>query len=506
MPPEDASSRAGRDVWLLLAAAVALASMFGYRIGPSVVDVDIWHQMALMREAARVGHVPVEDVFAYTPTKVPQFHHEWGSGAIALFLANACGAAGIVALRYGLTVLLAALTVIAARLHGATILGVAALAPIAILLLDHGFATVRAQMYSFAAFAALLGFLALDRRGRRWWIAPWLLLYVAWINVHGGFVAGAGVLGLHGLEQLARGRPWRHLVAVGLAMLALFAVTPFGVANYGFLLQSLAMQRPEIAEWWALHRAVEPAYLFLFALSLVLTGYAWAARGVRACPGWPIVVATSVAALISARLVFFHAIAWLVLVPGWLRGTTLARSLAPMPLRRRRFLLAFCAAITLLFTAMLLPLRPWLLRVPGGPVPRWGDHVFYPVGAVDYLESRGFRGNLMVPFDWGAYVLWRLHPDVKVSLDSRYEATYSEQVFDEHFSFYSGGEAFPSLLEKYPTDVVLVPRFLPLAERMGEAEGWKQVYADPQFALHARPGAELPVVEGLQPIRSGRFP
>ncbi len=47
--------------------------------------------------------------------------------------------------------------------------------------------------------------------------------------------------------------------------------------------------------------------------------------------------------------------------------------------------------------------------------------LYYPVGAVDYLEAQGLTGNLLVSLNWGEYVIWRLHPRVLVAPDGRYD-------------------------------------------------------------------------------------
>ncbi len=49
---------------LPVVVVIALASMFAYRISNNVADVDLWHEMALAREALAGGQVPWEDRFA----------------------------------------------------------------------------------------------------------------------------------------------------------------------------------------------------------------------------------------------------------------------------------------------------------------------------------------------------------------------------------------------------------------------------------------------------------
>jgi len=72
----------------------ALGVMLLSRISINIVDLDIFHQMALIREGMVLGHIPTADTFSYGPTLPNVIHHEWGAGAVAYFLATRFGAPG----------------------------------------------------------------------------------------------------------------------------------------------------------------------------------------------------------------------------------------------------------------------------------------------------------------------------------------------------------------------------------------------------------------------------
>ena len=61
----------------------ALAVMLLSRISLNIVDPDIFHEMALIREGLVLGHIPTVDHFSYGPTRAYVVQHEWGSGAVA---------------------------------------------------------------------------------------------------------------------------------------------------------------------------------------------------------------------------------------------------------------------------------------------------------------------------------------------------------------------------------------------------------------------------------------
>jgi hypothetical protein len=473
----------------LLFPAVILAgllSMFVYRISNNVVDVDLWHEMALAREALACGHVPLEDHFAYTPTKYPVVHHEWGAGVAAFCAMTSLGDAGIVVAKYLLALGLGAVCWLCAWRRGASFGVLSFLAAVAVLLADQGFSTIRAQMYSFLFTACLLCWMDRDREGDRRWLLAWLPLYVVWLNVHGGFLVGAGLFGVYWLEQLMRRQPHDHLLLAGLLMIALIAVNPYGLHYYGYLINAATMPRPLIDEWGPLWRNGDFYQIALFGLSLVLLGYTVRHVGFRAIRGLPVILVCALFAFKSTRLLNFYAVAWLCYLPSYLEATPLGQSLRQRYQQRAWPLMAVWAVMLAVCIPPMLTTKPWLLRIPEDRISKFGNHVIYPVSAVDYLAGTGFRGNLMVPFDWGAYVSWRLYPDVKVSIDSRYEVAYPPGSLENNSIFYRALDNWQAILAAEQADAVLVPNALPVSQQMPSQPGWRRVYGDDNAQVYRR--------------------
>jgi hypothetical protein len=464
------------------------------------VDLDVWHGMSLFREALREGWIPDRDRFAYTPTISPIVHHEWGAGAIAYLVGSRWGVAGLQVLRLALVLAIVVVAVRVALQRGARMPVLQALAVIAIPMAWITFTLVRAQLYTILALAILLACLESDRRGGRRWILPWLVVWVVWVNLHAGFVVGGVFLAVHTGEQWWRSRPITHLLATLGMMVPLVAVNPYGFRYYPYLAHALTMDRRLVVEWHPLWSAAPPA-VAVTLLSMLVAALTLYRTGVREAPGWPLLVLSAAAALRSQRHVSIYALVWFAYVPSLVSHTSLGDVLERV---QRRWGVVLWSVILVVGIAYGWRARPWDAPVQGLRSAR--QQRAYPVGPVEYLEREGFEGNLLVPFEMGAYVSWKTDGRVKVSIDSRFEAAYPPALLAEHLDFFYAGKGGAEMLSRYPHDVILVERDMPVASLMRAQPGWTLAYEDDTFLLFARPGLKLPYADRRGERIVGTFP
>lgn len=499
----DISERAAKkrtQIWLRCSAYAGLISFFLSLTAINVVDLDIWHEMALIRESLRAGHLLRQDIFAYTATVSPSIHHEWGAGLIAYALTRWFGGSAILGVKYGIALLIALLSLRCARSMGADAQLWCVLCPLAIYLSQFGFLSViRAQAYTFLFAACCFWLFQQDRRGNRRWCIAWLCIFPVWVNIHGGFVVGLGLLALYAIEQALNRQPFHHLLFLLAGTLIEVLINPFGPAYVRYITHALAMSRPYIPEWapvWA----YGPLWTTVFLAAIAIGVYAVTKFGVRRAPGVLMLIATAIEATLHCKLMPLFAIAWLSHVPAYLQRTPAGQWIANFTRRRLAFALSVWLLVATVCFASAVRWQFWRLRVP-----QIDTAYAYPVGAVEYLRAQRFAGNLMVPFAQGAYVSWKLFPAVKVSVDSRYEVAYPEEWVDRGFRFYSAEPGWQGTLTAYPTDLVLIPRITPLA-RVIPQSGWRQVYQDREFEIYARPGLSLPFSNRTSESFAGVFP
>ncbi len=523
--------------------AVAFA-LFGFVLAIAaknmIVDLDLYHEMSLFRQMQADGEMPRTDAFAYTPTVEPVVHHEWATGAIMYLVsvATGWGGFGVVLVKYLLTFGICVGCYCLAVRRGATQAVLALTLPIA---LNVGgwmaFTNVRAQLFTLFFFVLLFFLIDEDRKGKRWWIGAWLVLFVIWANVHGGVLSGLGMLALYGCVRL--GESWietrsvagtfknvRHLLAVGVVSFLLLYVNPYGSDYVPYLLRAVTMPRPMITEWLPLWQVKLPLF---YGLSVFIAAFGIWFRGKE-------FVFESLAVVLTAYLAWKHyrhgslyAVTWACFVPAMVQGTHVGCAIQDLWKKYTPQVAVIAFAIGLVATGYSIQAKFWKLRIPNQRQLVHQKTVIYPVGACDYLRDHEFNGNLFVPFNSGAYVSWKLFPAVKISIDSRYEVAFPPGAIEEEAAFYSAEDGWEAIPKKYDTKAILVPTSLPVAKFMlesnearrargelkevGEGEletkfPWSLVYTDNSFSIYIAEefAADFPLVDRTNQLIEGVFP
>ena len=460
-------------------------------------DPDAFHEMALAREVVKTGNVPTQDLFAYTPTVTPVVHHEWGTGMVLYFATKVGGASALVAVRYTLAFSTFALAAYIALGRGGTWTGIAMASVLAAGPLAKGFATVRAQDFTLLFTCILLAMLEGERTGRRAWLCVWPIIYVVWLNLHGGFVAGVALFAVYVAETAAR-RRGQHIapLLISLAlMIPLTLVNPYGFAYPRYILHAVSMPRPQITEWAPIWQA-DPSTLAAFAAICALYLYCLWRNGWRRCEGVLMVAAALAMTAMHLRHVSLAALVALCYLPAWLRMTPFGVATDNLCTEKPTFVTISVSAAATVCIVCTIRNTPWRLPIPANGED-WvrQEPVVYPAGACDYLHDNRIAANVMTPFTVGGFVSWECYPFVKVSIDGRYEVAYEPSLLTESLGFYRGNPGWVATLERYRTDLVLVPHPSHVRTLLGGQAGWSCVYGDDAYELWARPGLVLPVTD-----------
>ena len=494
--------RDGRFVAIL--GATLVVAFLAYIARLSDVTHDAFHEMALVRVFAESGRFPIGDVFAFTPTVYPAVHHEWGTGLVLYWCAgiSPLGMDGMAVLKIAIVLAIAASLYRVARNGGAHPLLICLCAPILFPLLWVGFATVRAQIFTLLFILLQILLQQSDWQGRKNWVVVWAVLYVVWLNMHAGFVVGVGLMFLHvverwltelgddwSIESLRKSyfKLWHHLLLLPILAIGL-QINPWGLLYGPYLLRAITMPRPTMLEWkplWMTHDSTTS--LIAFALSIFALGYVAKNRRWSRLRGWLFCCIAAYMALKHLRHGSIYAIVWMAYMPGWLTPTALGRTTIARLTNARQFAIRSAGLTAIGCIGFILWNPIWKATIPSSDP---DSPMVYPTGAVRYLREHSFSGNVLTPFSSGAYVSWMCYPNVRVSIDGRYEVAYREDVLPKHDQFYAAEPGWQNVLREYSADLILVQANSPVRKSLGklgsQTEAWRVVYEDPVFSLYAK--------------------
>lgn len=513
------SKHTGDTATIWLASLLVVASALHF-LGGNVADPDLWGHVHYGQMILDGHGLPREDVFSYTAPGAPFYDHEWLADLIFALLYGLGGSAALIAFKLtaGAIMLLAMLDAIrstadrltlGARPHPLVVAGVL----IAALAVISPGATFRPQLFTMT-FLALEGALLLrgDRRLRAGAILPVEIavlpvLLLVWANVHGGFLVGLGLFGLYCAATIVEGmldrvtarssvftmRALVVLAATGLVAVAAPLVNPYGIELYLYLANTLDMH-DEITEWYPVSLLSTEFFRFklVCAATVAAAAIAWSVRRTSDAGttllAWlvPFLVVGAVSAFRHQRHTVLFAISAAPLVAvacEIVRASVVARF--PQLVPRRPVFAAIAAGALLVAGVQLQGFVKQVAR--DGLTIRYG-RLDYPVDAVEFLRTHGIRGNIAMPFEWGAYAIAKLAPESRVFIDGRFEAVYPPDVIHDYFAFMHGTPGWERLLDEYPTDVVVVQRWRNIHPRLFAHPDFAYVYSDPAALVFVRKG------------------
>jgi hypothetical protein len=480
-------------------------------------DMDFWWHVKTGELIAHSGSVPASDPFSYTALGRPWVVHEWlwelatfliyrHGGYLAAVLVSVAIVTVTYVLLYRLLRQLGANEILSAAL----VLWAAALA-----LPNLG---VRPRELTFLFLAFYLSRLLLYREGRIARLRSLPVVMVLWVNLHGGFMLGLGLLALFVIggmldwflskvstngerafrddpEEMAppadeasasaaspslprqspsRGEFPRHMLLVGIATLAAATLNPAGPRMLWYPFSYYGQgENPSfrIVVEFGSPNFHEPL-LLLFAAGII----AFMALGVRRgqwLDGLLVAVFT-VQALVSTRQV---AVCALVMAP--LLALVLcerfrwARELAPPRLPPQLIAVNWALLAILILGGVAYAARPNVsAKLQLGSEPKPSD---MPVAGARFIADRRLPGPVFNHQPWGGYLIYRWYPGRRVFIDGRIDM-YGPDIVGDYVKIANIQPGWSEALEKYGVRTVLIPKDSPLSLMLLGDHRWARVF------------------------------
>lgn len=420
-----------------------------------LADPDTWWHLWTGRWIVERGRIPTVDLLTFTGHGEQYIPHSWLFEVVMALFEVPFGLAGLVVLR--VLLLLAVYGSLAwVLLRRSTLANPLAPWTLVVLTVFASAASWSLRPYLASYLLLILTFVLLERHGRaRWLLVPLLVL---WVNLHGLWLVGIGLVGLKAVTASIEARSVRRdwLVIGGTCALATL-VNPFGLRLHLQLVElSATMKAIDVMEWRATDftRPTHWAWAVLVAL-IVLT--LWRHRDEVALFDLLVTIVAIALGLFAVRNLPPSAI--MLAIVGAPRFAAATRSRPPdhgsLPA------LAIAIALAVLLTTA-------ILKVPASASPQALTEGTLPIASVQQLEP----GNVFTLDAWGGIVSYLRWPEVLVAYDTRVDF-HGADAFETYRDVIEG-EAHKWLDENCVAQVLALEEW-PLSGDLTTDPSWREV-------------------------------
>jgi hypothetical protein len=486
-PVRDEIKEMKKGIFYLSIASIVYVLTFAV----SLPDYDLWARLFVGSIFFQTGHVLNHDIFSYLPTKALWIDHEWGSGVVFYFFAKYLGDSGLFVLKA--LILLATFIFIINTIelrkdkdHDSA--GIFYFIFLTFSLLPGIAGLIRCQMFSYLFFTLWVYALEKIRReeNKYIWIFPVTTLF--WVNMHGGFLAGMGLIIIYAIGELLNRRNALKYFGILALIIPVTLINPYGFKFWHYIIEAVTMSRPYIPEWQPINLS-GPFHIFAGIKIHALTGFViFAVLTLVACAGMLKQKEKSDRTMILLVI--------LLLYSG---------------VRHQRHAEFFILAVSGLFYHQYIdlfnPVREYIKNhLTGNTYKIWAtirygfgyiliaamliysipklsysivvDPFVYPVGSMEFIKQNHISGNLATSYDWGSYAFWILYPQCKVLIDGRYEEVYFDEIYDIAVQFSEHKGDWQAVLRYFHADILVLSKRKYSQTDISTLKDWKLVYQD----------------------------
>jgi hypothetical protein len=440
-------------------------------LAPTAADADLWGQLTYGRDIAQHAWVHTTDPYSFTSDR-PWINHEWLSVLIFWAVYAIGGAAGLVTLKLLVACAIGLCVLTTWQRYSLSPKWRDALLFITAWGLWPLFSTIRPQVFSLGLLAALFLILERFREGHLRTLLFLPLLFMLWVNLHGGWLVGAGVLALFVLctlfDRHSSRRAGLLLMAAAVASAVGTLINPYGLQMLTFLFQTVRLDRADIVEWQPVTE-LPPVVLVLWCVpTLIALGAIW--RGRRTVPVFSILAAAmlGIAAFRVARLGGFYALSVGMLLAPYLKASgTPSRAVDERRLWRSAIVCAVAVSLVVAFLGRRITM----------------DGAWLPErAATEFVKTHGLTGRMLTWFNYGQYAIWHFSPAIQVSMDGRREAIYSDDLRALHWRIYRNEPTALDDVARLDPDYIWLPANFPVVARLQTA-GWHPLFTGSRSTL-----------------------
>lgn len=470
----------------------------GYGVLYNNADWDLWARLTVGKTFFQTGQILKSDFLAYTIRKDMWIDHEWGSGVIFYFFEDHFGDLGLFALKITIIFTILILLSKIVKLQNTKINQ--HLNPLfyylAFLAMFNGIGgTVRCQLFTFLFVTLWIYVLERVRRGenRLLWIFPVTCLF--WANIHGGFVAGLGIVGIYAVGEFLNKKPFKKYLLILIPTVLITLINPYGIDYWAYILEATTMVRPGVAEWRGSFDAgllKWMAYKVFLLVAFITTIYSVIQKNasykkldkvkyIMLLLGFYLSIKhikhQAFLGLIGCTYLYHDFYQLIDNVVLFFKSKFLTNNekfwqyLAFSKNALVYLFIIFAGVVLIAKNNYTIVLRP--------------DK--YPMRSIEFVRVNEFKGNLVTMFHWGSYAAWKLYPNIYIGMDGRYEELFTnEDYLAVHNLTFQDDKNWYDFINKYHTDYIIIDTGSHSYLGMQMNKEWKEVFRDNISAVFVR--------------------
>jgi len=447
------------------------------------VDPDVWWHIRVGQDILRTHKFPTVDSYSWTVNGQPWIAYEW-LGEVVLALLSRMG--GVIALAGALVVissiiLLALYGLAATRAKHSKAGFVSALVLSSLACVSF---TLRPQMLAYLFLILTMVVLERFRQGRSnviWALPP---LFLLWVNSHGSWIIGLGVVCVYLVAGLFRiqipgleSQEWTskqriRIEAALLFSLCMLPLTPFGTqtAAYPFEVASkLPLGVANVSEWRSMPFDSTTGKIFLclllgFIAVQVVFKFVWK-------------LDEFLLFLFGTMMACLHVRFLLLFVPLFapVLAVVLARWIPPYKRHKDLYLLNAVVMVAMVFCLVrYFPTKNYLEQRIA---------LQFPVATTRYIADHPKPGRLLNEYGFGGYLIGA---GEKVFVDGRSDPYERGGVLSDYLHIARLQPGALALLDSYRITDCLLTKDEPLATMLSASPEWKKIAQDNVSVLYER--------------------
>ena len=455
-------------------------------------DPDFWWHVKTGQLILQDKQIPFFDVYSFTATGRPWIAHEWLTELFMFILYNTGGVI-LTTLVFSVFILTAFwLTILRIEdksnlyaIGGALLLGGILSTPVL---------WPRPQIFTILYTSIFLVFLDIYlKTGKLSTLIPLPVIMLLWVNQHGAFIVGLGVIGIFFLGRFIDAlikiiQEKRNLKGVFdkstliliflLLVCTLFTlINPNGIRILAYPFQTVNdASLQQFNQEWASPDFHERTWIPLAVMYLSLIGFGLKSNKPVSTTNILLILVFGFMALSALKHVALFA---LVAIP------VLADQISSViPFndqnRKDRFIRPFSLVVLLgaiyLFVNTLVHFDQKQEIV---------TRERFPVDAVNYMTKNQINGRILNSYNWGGYLIWNLYPQYKVYIDGRCDM-YGAEFVTHYVDIYFAKPGWQESLDEEMIEYVLVETGTYISAALQQTQDWHLLYEDEVSVLFGR--------------------